>query len=622
MRAALFALAILLTPAAALAERPLGWVTGRAGASLDGDWHVIVDPFENGYYDYRMQPHQRGYFKNEKPASRSDLIEYDFDRSPTLRVPGDWNTQRPELLWYEGTVWYQRTFDHAPPAAAPGGRTFLRFGAAAQRATVWLNGELLGSHEGGFTPFAFEVTGRLRARGNFVVVKVDDTRRREAIPTVNTDWWNYGGLTREVRLVETPAVFVRNAAVRLARASENRPQPAPQTRQTIEGWVEVDGARGPVAVTVEIPEAGGARATVKTDAAGRARFRFPARVALWSPGSPRLYDVVVSLSGGDSVRDAVGFRTIEARGADLLLNGRPVFLRGISAHEEAPGRGGRAATRTDDEALLGLAKQLGCNFVRLAHYPHNDEMTRAADRMGLLVWSEIPVYWTIAWENPDTLADARRQLGEMVARDLNRASVILWSVANETPVTPARTRFLRALVDDARAADPSRLVTAALEHHYVDATTVMIDDPLGAALDVIGLNEYVGWYDGLPEKCDRIAFRTAYDKPLVISEFGADAKAGKHGDALTRFSEEYQADLYRRQLAMLQKIPTLRGMSPWILVDFRSPRRPLPGIQDGWNRKGLVSDGGARKQAFFVLQKFYEARAATDAASGLPATDR
>ena len=239
------------------------------------------------------------------------------------------------------------------------------------------------------------------------------------------------------------------------------------------------------------------------------------------------------------MQDRIGFRTIAVRGADLLLNGRPIFLRGIALHEEALVRGGRATTRADAEALLGLARELGCNFVRLAHYPHNDEMTRAADRLGLLVWSEIPVYWTIAWTNAATLANARQQLAEMIARDQNRASVILWSVANETPITDARTRFLRRLVDDAHAADPTRLVTAALEHHYAKngdgdggagAATVIVDDPLGAALDVLGLNEYVGWYDGLPEKCDRLTWRTAYQKPLVVSELGADAKAGLHGD--------------------------------------------------------------------------------------------
>ena len=584
----------------------LDFAGSRPGLSLNGRWHVIVDPYENGYYDYRQQPRAHGYFDDAGPTGPSDLVEYDFARSPTLDVPGDWNSQRPELLYYEGTIWYERRFDWKPAAPSPlasPARVFLQFGAAAQRAIVWLNGQRLGEHEGGFTPFAFEVTGRLRPRDNSVVVKVDNTRRAEAIPTVNTDWWNYGGLTRDVRLVETPPVFVRAARVQLARGETGR----------IAGQVILDGARAPCPVTIEIPEAR-VKESVTTDAAGRAAFSFPARVALWSPESPRLYDVVVT-AGADRVHDSIGFRTITTDGSRLLLNGRSIFLRGISLHEEALGRAGRATTRADAEALLGLARELGCNFVRLAHYPHNDEMTRAADRLGLLVWAEIPVYWTIAWSNPGTLANARQQLAEMQARDGNRASVILWSVANETPVTEARTRFLRRLVDDARAADPTRLLTAALEHHYDEKAarpTVVIDDPLGEALDVIGLNEYVGWYDGLPEKCDRLTWRTAYQKPLVVSEFGADAKAGLHGDPLTRFTEEYQASVYRHQLAMLQGIPTLRGMSPWILVDFRSPRRPLPGVQDGWNRKGLVANDGTRKQAFAILREAYRARAAAE----------
>ena len=591
----------------------LDFAASRDGASLNGRWHTIVDPYENGFYDYRQQPRAHGYFDDAPPANKSDLVEYDFARSPELDVPGDWTTQRPELLYYEGTIWYERRFDWTSKTPGAGARVFLQFGAAAQRAIVWLNGQRLGEHEGGFTPFAFEVTGRLHARGNSLVVKVDNTRRAEAIPTVNTDWWNYGGLTRDVRLIETPAVFVRTARVQLD----------PHDAGRVTATVALDGATWPREVTVEIPETG-VRATGKTDSAGRAVFSFAAHLSLWSPSSPKLYDVVVH-AGADRVHDRIGFRTIAVRGADLLLNGAPIFLRGVAMHEEALGRGGRATTRADAEALLGLARELGCNFVRLAHYPHNDEMTRAADRLGLLVWSEIPVYWTIAWTNAGTLANARQQLAEMITRDQNRASVILWSVANETPITEPRTRFLRRLVDDAHLADPTRLVTAALEHHYAPGTdgggagaaTVIVDDPLGAALDVIGLNEYVGWYDGLPEKCDRLTWRSAYEKPLVVSELGADAKAGLHGDELTRFTEEYQANFNRHQLAMLQSIATLRGMSPWILVDFRSPRRPLPGVQDGWNRKGLCANDGTKKQAFWIVREAYRARERRDS-QGLP----
>ena len=587
----------LWTASASAAPTALGFADGRAGQSLDGAWHVIVDPYDNGLLDYRNLPRRDGYAQDAAPKNKSDLLEYDFARSPTLNVPGDWNTQRPELLYYEGTIWYERRFD-APAAATGGARQFLQFGAAAQRAIVWLNGRKLGGHDGGFTPFAFEVTGQLRARENSLVVWVNNARLPAAIPATNTDWWNYGGLTRGVRLVETPAVFIREARVQCARADPRQ----------IAGFVSLDGARGPTSVTIEIPELR-ARATVRTDAAGRATFAFPARPTLWSPEAPKLYDVTIA-AGGDRVHDLIGFRTIETAGKEIRLNGRSIFLRGISLHEEALGRGGRATSRADAEALLGLAKELGCNFVRLAHYPHNDEMTRAADRMGLLVWSEIPVYWTIAWDNPDTLTNARQQLAEEIARDGDRASVILWSVGNETPVTEARTRFLRTLVADARAADPTRLLTAALEHHPASPRAERIDDPLGADLDVLGLNEYVGWYDGLPGKCDTLAWSAAYDKPIVVSEFGADAKAGLHGDVLTRFSEEYQADLYRRQLAMLRRVPAVRGMSPWILVDFRSPRRPLPGVQDGWNRKGLVANDGTKKQAFGVLRDAYRALAA------------
>ncbi len=282
-----------------------------------------------------------------------------------------------------------------------------------------------------------------------------------------------------------------------------------------------------------------------------------------------------------------------------------MFLRGISLHEQAPLREGRAHGQADARTLLGWARELGANFVRLAHYPHDEHTVRLADELGLLVWAEIPVYWTIDWESAETLADALGQLSELVTRDRNRASVIIWSVANETPPTAARLRFLRELVGRARQLDPTRLVSAALERREVDPLTQRIDDPLGADLDVLGCNEYLGWYDGLPDRPDGVRWETPYEKPLIMTELGADALAGLHGDPLTRWTEEYQAAVYEHQLRMLERIPFLAGMSPWILADFRSPRRTLPGIQDGWNRKGLVSDRGERKLAFEILQRHY-----------------
>ena len=569
-------------------------LAGRKTVSLNGKWKTIVDPYENGYYDFRMQADKNGYFRNAKPKDKSDRVEYDFDTSPQLDVPGDWNSQRPDLFFYEGTVWYRQTFDYN---VKPDTRLYLYFGAANYQAIVYLNGEKLGTHIGGFTPFSFEITGKVKEKGNFVVVKVDNKRSREGVPTLNTDWWNYGGLTRGVSLVEVPSTFVEDYFVQLKKGSMN----------TIAGWVRLNGAKARQRVAIRIPEAN-VSATVTTDAQGYGEFSVPASLTLWSPSNPKLYDVTIA-GETDTVKDQIGFRSIAVKGDEILLNGKSLFLRGVSVHEEAPYRGGRAFSEADARTLLGWAKDMGCNFVRLAHYPHNENMLREADRMGLLIWSETPVYWMIDWENAETYDNAARQLAESISRDRNRAAIVLWSVANETPVNDARNQFLRKLVQEVRTMDPTRLVTAAMLHH-AQGNTDTIDDPLGADLDVLGCNEYIGWYDGLPEKADRTEWKSIYSKPLIMSEFGGDAMYGLHGDAMTRWSEEYQENVFQHQVAMLCRIPFLRGTTPWVLMDFRSPRRSLPNIQDYFNRKGLVSLRGEKKKAFFVMQDFYRSKEA------------
>jgi beta-glucuronidase len=571
-------------------------IDGRQTMGLDGSWKTIIDPYESGYYDYRYEPSANGYFKDAKPRTKSDLVEYDFDTSESLKVPGDWNTQDLRLLLYEGTIWYKKSFDYQRKQDT---RLFVYFGAANYVADVYLNGEKIGRHEGGFTPFNFEITNLVRDRGNSLIVKVDNKRRRDAVPTLITDWWNYGGLTRPVKLVETPATFVQDYFIQLQKGSRDR----------IGGWVRMNGEKPGQSVTVRIPEAGISK-SFTTDANGYAEIGFNADLTLWSPNNPKLYEVVIEAET-DKVKDQIGFRSIETRGTDILLNGRPIFLRGVCIHEEAPFRSGRAYSPEDARTLLLWAKELGCNFVRLAHYPHNEFMTREADKLGIMVWSEIPVYWTILWENSATLDNAQNQLSEMIARDKNRAAIIVWSMANETPVGDARLAFLRKLIDRARGLDPGRLISAAMERHYVDEKTQMIDDPLGEYVDVFGCNEYVGWYDGLPEKADRVEWKMKYQKPLIMTEFGGEALYGNHGDALTRWTEEFQENLYQHQLKMLSRISFLRGMCPWILMDFRSPRRPLPGIQDFYNRKGLISDHGEKKKAFYIMQQYYREMEAT-----------
>lgn len=574
-------------------------IDNRRLFSMNGKWQSIVDLYDTGYYDSHMAIDENGFFKNEKPKSKSDRLEYEFVPAHNLLVPGDWNTQREKLYYYESTVWYKKDFDYP---LAENRRLFVYFGAANYVANVYCNGVKLGDHEGGYTPFNFEITRLLQNKGNWMVVRVNAGRSNEAVPMGMTDWWNYGGLTRPVVLVDVPSTFIRDYFIQLAKGSLDK----------VSGWIQLDGVKGRQKVTVKIPEAG-VEKSVMTNADGFVRFEFTANLHLWSPEDPKLYQVHI-IAETDELQDQIGFRSIETRGPDILLNGKSIFLRGICLHEESPFPNQGRASRVDEaDILLGWAKELNCNFVRLAHYPHNENMTRAADRLGLLVWAEIPVYWNMAWNNKATRENAKNQLTELIQRDKNKTSVILWSVSNETPVNlKERDLFLLELVKIARKLDPTRLTTAAL--HIGNATVFsatqtkfIMRDTMGRHLDVISFNRYIGWYDALPAHCDKVVFDTIYkNKPHIVSEFGADGLAGYHADRMTRWTEEFQEYSYKKQLAMYKRVPFLRGTSPWILKDFRTPKRVLPGIQDDWNRKGVVSFQGEKKKAFYVLQKYYQ----------------
>jgi beta-glucuronidase len=582
-------------PASAHAPIVMTGSDRRPAMSLEGEWGSIVDPYFAGLYSFHHEEKKDGWFLNRKAKPGDPFpIEYDFAKAPKIKVPGDWNTQRAALFFYEGPIWYERDFSYQPKEHT---RIFLHVGAANYRSYLWVNGQKACEHEGGYTSFNCEVTSAVHAGQNFVVAAVDNTRHEDNVPTLETDWWNYGGLTREISLIEVPDTFIDQYDLHLKRGEGS----------AIEGWVHVEGGQPGVKVEVEIPELG-AKTSAVSGGDGRTTIHFAVSgLERWSPDSPKLYKVQVR-AGQDSIDELMGFRTVETRGTEILLNGKPIFLHGVSIHAEAPYRTGRAYTDKDAETLLGWAKELGCNFVRLAHYPHDETMLRAADRMGLLVWSENPVYWALQFDNPKVLAKAEQQLDEEIGTSRNHAAIILWSMANETPATEARTNFIETLASRARALDSSRLITAALLVR-AEGHTKIVDDALGKALDVIGTNEYIGWYEQHPETADVTEWRIDYQKPLIMSEFGGDAKAGLHGGDNDRWTEEYQANIYRHQLGMLNRIAQLRGMSPWVLMDFRSPNRPLVGIQDEFNRKGLISDQGEKKAAFFILQKAYEENA-------------
>ena len=566
-------------------------VYARDYQHLNGSWNYIVDPFDMGYYNYRLGENQDGFFKNRKPTHKADLVEYNFDTSPLMVIPSDWNTRDPQLFFYEGSIWFKKDFNYVKKS---GKKTFAYFGAVNYEANVYLNGEKIGEHTGGFTPFHFDITDKVKEGNNFIIVRVNNVRKPEGVPTINADWWNYGGITREVLVVDVPETFIDDYFIQLEKGKYNQ----------ISGMIKLNKPLAGKSVVLEIPELK-IKQTLSTDASGSAIVNIQAKPELWSPENPKLYEVRLSL-GEEMLKDRIGFRQIETVGKEIRLNGKKIFLKGISIHEEAPFRQGRAWAPEHARTLLGWAKELGCNFVRLAHYPHNEYMVREAEKMGLMVWSEIPVYWTIHWDNPYTYALATQQLNDMIDRDKNRCNIIIWSVANETPHSDARDQFLAGLAQLTREKDPTRLLSMAMEVTGTDKNTSRVEDYMSRYVDIISFNNYLGWYGGTLDDLNTRKWEIPYDKPFFVSEFGAGALQGRHGDKTEIWTEEFQAELYRRTLAMYDKVDGFSGTSPWILVDFHSPRRQLYDIQNFFNRKGLVSGNGVKKQAFFVLQDFYK----------------
>ncbi|MBV6647886.1 MAG: beta-glucuronidase [Cyclobacteriaceae bacterium] len=577
-------------------------INGRETTSLNGEWNYIPDLYLTGkvrWDDARIDSlglPSWSFSADHKPQNKSERVEYDFDHSPLLTVPGDWNHQRPELLYYEGSIWYKRDFDLDRKA---GKRYFIHFGAVNYQAEVYVNNFLVGRHEGGFTPFNFEITDVLQDDGNYVVVRVDNERRKERVPALSTDWWNYGGITRDVNIIETASAFVRDYQIQLS----------PKNDKIIDLQVEINGLVRGQELKVVIPELKISK-IVQLNTDGKGQTVIDAKkVKKWSPEIPKLYDVELRL-GDHILTDQIGFRTITTDGPQLLLNGKPLFLRGICMHEENPFKVGRITTEEEASMMFGWVKELEANMVRLAHYTHSEATVRLADRLGILLWTEVPVYWSIDWENQATEAAAQKQLTEMIMRDKNRASIIIWSIGNETPRTDRKLQFMSGLAKHVKALDPTRLTSAALfgdDEDRGEKRVHTVNDPLGEFLDIISFNEYVGWYwGGINNQIQKYEFETIYDKPLFVSELGAGALHGFHGDSTLMWSEEFQQSFYENQIKILEPTDKLCGLSPWILTDFRSPRRLHPVFQNNWNRKGLISDNGQKKNSFFVLRDFYK----------------
>ncbi|MDR7210689.1 glycoside hydrolase family 2 TIM barrel-domain containing protein [Flavobacterium piscis] len=562
-------------------------VQSRSLTSLNGEWQVILDPLGAG--DWKQ------VWQEKKPQKKTDFVEYSFDGGPMLKVPGDFNSQLSELTYLEGIVWYKKVFNYKSDEEK---RLFLHFGAVNYLADVYLNGEKIGSHEGGFTPFQFEITDKVKNGDNVVIVKVDNKRLNNGLPSAGYDWFNFGGITRDVNLIKTNKTFIEDYFIQLKKGSLNN----------VLGWVKLNGTSAKQKVTIKIPELNKVYKTKANDD-GYARVEFASNFSLWSPQNPKLYKVIIE-SETDVVVDSIGFRSIEVQGSKILLNKKDVFLKAVNIHEENPYKGTRAQSKEDALILLNAAKELGCNLVRLAHYPHNENMVREAEKMGLMVWSELPIYQFIQFSDSLLPKKMETMLKEMIRRDKNRSGVVVWSLSNETyPDIPNRNEALIELTQKCRVIDSTRLITHVINTQGYTNNSFNVWDPLYKHSDLVAINEYIGWYVPWQGKPSDVKWQFAFpDKPVFISEFGGEAIYGSNDrptDEAANWTEVYQEQIYKDQIELFKTIPNLCGTSPWLLFDYKSLGRMNQVYQKGYNRKGLLSEKGEKKKAWYIMNEYY-----------------
>jgi beta-glucuronidase len=623
----------------------IGWIDSRRITSLNGEWSYIVDPMNNGLPESSFFG---GFPKNKTQKTGMELIEYNFETAAKIQIPGAWNAIDKKLFFYRGPVWLYKKFNYQHKKEAI---THLYIEGSNFTTKIFINGSIVGEFEGGYVPFNFDISKYLKDGENILLVQTDNTLNQSSVPTQKTDWWPWGGIVGDVYILETPKKFIQNAYLQL------NPEKFSEALFNVEMNQKLSGQR----IVLEIPELQFKDEFI-TNATGFIRESIKITPQLWSPDDPKLYKVIIS-TNQEIISDEIGFRSIKVKGQNIYLNNSEIQFKGISMHSEPIGIPGPAFSKEHFQDLLLTAKDLNINFIRAAHYPYTRHLAKVADRLGLMLWEEVPVYWNIDWDNSETLNIATNQITRLVQRDKNRASVVVWSVANETPLSSSRMKFLNTLLSEIEAIDSTRLTTAALlsgsEEQFkalvlvlalkgfnsqwvnpqekaifqfildqanipIDSElnfSISIDDPLGESVDLISYNEYFGWYyvtfftdqmmisEGTLRKLmfeimPSIKISSVFNKPIHISEFGAGAKYGNHSNKI--WSEEYQAKLYKHQLEMLSNNPQIKGISPWVFKDFRAMLRPLPGIQDFYNRKGLIDENGNKKEAFAVLADFYE----------------
>jgi beta-glucuronidase len=540
-----------------------------------------------------------------------------------VAVPGAWNEQLLGGLKEVGAAWYERFIDG--PERRDGMCSVLRFDAASLVADVWLDGDHLGRHEGGFLPFAYDVTDRLiPGRQHRLTVRVEHGLSLErtpvggipaagafrSFPATSYDFMPMGGLIRPVRLLTLPGQAVTGIGVTTTGIVDGA---------SIAVTVEADGFSGRANVALR----GQAMPSTQVEFHdGRAVTELHWRDArLWSPADPHLETLEISLLDDDHIVDVytqpIGVRTVSVEGSEILLNGKRIFLSGFGKHEDFPvfGRGLAEPVIVRDAELM---RWVGANSYRTSHYPYAEEALEVADRAGLLVISETSAvgvnFYDEAGADDARLRYVRAELAALIERDCNHPSVIAWSVANEpfakpifqstAPTTDALTRgvaFLGTLIDDAHRLDPSRpaMVVGAQGH----------PDEFLALGDIVAINRYYGWYtqSGEIEEGAGVfgqeldALNAKFGKPILVAEFGADTLPGCHSAESEMWSEEFQADFIDRYLDEIERRPFVAGAHVWNFADFKTSQGILRA--GGLNHKGVFTRDRRPKLAAHVLRR-------------------
>ncbi len=566
----------------------------------------------SGFWDFCFDPEQTGEAQGWANG---------FEHGRPIAVPASWNDQFEDGRDTLGPAWYQTRFDL--PWNWQDKRLFVRFSSVNYLAAVWLNGTHLGGHEGGHLPFEFDITALAKAAGNCLVVRVDGELAHDRVPPGNVtgeavDFFpNHAGNYPQAQFDFFPFCGIQRPVLLYAAPR--------QALQDLTVITDLDGGEGKVRVHAQKYDDSEASAHFYLRGHGlelsaEARFNGDSAEALfsvpeaapWSPTAPNLYELRVEVLQAGATLDAytlpIGIRTVAVEGDRLLLNGQPIYLTGFGRHEDFPvvGRGLLPPVIVKDYALM---KWIGANSFRTSHYPYSEQMLALADRLGFLVIAETPAVGLYFREDG---LERRSQLclqyvRELVARDKNHPSVIMWSIANEPHSKPPHAKpFFRQLYDEAHALDATRPVTL--------ASTVGQAEEAFEFCDVLCLNRYNGWYTQSGDiaagmrllSADLDAIHQKYAKPLILSEFGADAISGMHAQPPEMFSEEYQAEIIARTIELLRQKPYVIGEHVWNMCDFKTSQGV--GRAGALNHKGVFTRDRRPKMAAHRLRELWRAK--------------